>query len=198
MTTCFKCNTTDDENFTPSTLKRKSAMCRKCMKEYQKQYRKEKIDEVKEWRKKYYQRKRNEVGFLETRQKYLDEWKEKNKQHIRNYDNNYYKKEDRNIIKKMRARLHCALKNGRGVKKKNTIDYLGCTIEEFKLYLKSKFTEGMTWDLLMCGEIHIDHIRPCSSFNLTKEDEIEKCFHYKNMQPLWAKDNLTKGANYEE
>ena len=50
----------------------------------------------------------------------------------------------------------------------------------------------------MCGEIHIDHIRPCSSFNLTKEDEIEKCFHYKNMQPLWAKDNLTKGANYEE
>jgi hypothetical protein len=47
------------------------------------------------------------------------------------------------------------------------------------------------------GEIHIDHIRPCSSFDLTKPKEQVKCFHYTNTQPLWAKENLSKGAKLE-
>jgi len=44
------------------------------------------------------------------------------------------------------------------------------------------------------GEWHIDHIKPCTSFDLSKLSEQKKCFHYKNLQPLWAKDNLSKGA----
>ena len=42
------------------------------------------------------------------------------------------------------------------------------------------------------GEWHIDHIIPCSSFNLLDEKEQEKCFHYTNLQPLWAAENLSK------
>jgi hypothetical protein len=44
------------------------------------------------------------------------------------------------------------------------------------------------------GEWHIDHILPCASFDLTKEEEQRKCFHYTNLQPLWAKDNMIKGS----
>ena len=44
-------------------------------------------------------------------------------------------------------------------------------------------------------DFHVDHIKPCSSFNLEDPEEQKKCFHYKNLQPLWAKDNLAKGAS---
>ncbi len=45
---------------------------------------------------------------------------------------------------------------------------------------------------------HIDHRVPCAKFDLTKKEEQEKCFHYTNLQPLWAKDNLTKGSKYDD
>ena len=54
----------------------------------------------------------------------------------------------------------------------------------------------MTWDKVG-KEIHIDHIKPCAKFDLTKKEEQEKCFHYTNLQPLWACDNLMKGSKYD-
>ena len=53
----------------------------------------------------------------------------------------------------------------------------------------------MTWKNY--GEWHIDHIKPCSKFNLTDEEEQKKCFNYKNLQPLWASENTSKGAKWE-
>lgn len=51
----------------------------------------------------------------------------------------------------------------------------------------------MTWDKFLNGEIHIDHIYPCSSFDLTDPEQQKACFHWSNCQPLWVKDNLIKG-----
>lgn len=72
------------------------------------------------------------------------------------------------------------------------MDLLGCTIEEFRAYLESKFTEGITWDNYGKQGWVIDHIIPCRSFDLTKIEEQKKCFNYKNMQPLWNTDNQKK------
>jgi hypothetical protein len=47
------------------------------------------------------------------------------------------------------------------------------------------------------GQWHIDHVRPCSSFNLLNPEEQQQCFHYTNLQPLWAADNLSKSDTYE-
>jgi len=99
--------------------------------------------------------------------------------------------------KKLSTRVRCALKKQKtGLIKKHgtTYELLGCTIEYFREYFKSKFTRGMSWKKLCLGKIHIDHIKPCASFDLTKKSEQKKCFHYTNLQPLWAKDNLRKGA----
>jgi hypothetical protein len=91
-----------------------------------------------------------------------------------------------------RTRIGKALRGN--TKSINTTKLLGCSLEFFKKYYESKFTKGMTWAKVMNGEIHCDHISPCASFDLTKASEQKKCFHYTNLQPLWALDNLQKGS----
>ena len=98
------------------------------------------------------------------------------------------------ILKNLRSRTRFALKKWDTIKSDSTENLLGCTISFFKEYFSSLFIEGMTWELFMNGDIHIDHIIPCISFNLSNEDEQRKCFHYTNLQPLWAIDNLKKGT----
>ena len=94
------------------------------------------------------------------------------------------------ISKNIRDRMRAAM-DGRS-KSKNTIDLLGCSIEEVKIYLENQFTEGMTWNNYGKTGWHIDHILPCASFDLTDPEQQKKCFHYTNLQPLWAKDNYSK------
>ena len=73
---------------------------------------------------------------------------------------------------------------------------VGCSIEKLKQHLESQFKEGMTFSNY--GKWHIDHIRPCTSFDLSKLDEQYKCFHYTNLQPLWAEENLRKSSSYDK
>lgn len=88
----------------------------------------------------------------------------------------------------LRSRFYQLVKN----KSDSIINIIGCTIDELIIHLENQFQPGMTWD--NHGVWHIDHIIPCAAFNLTKEEEQKKCFHYTNLQPLWAKDNISKGT----
>ena len=76
----------------------------------------------------------------------------------------------------------------------------GYKIEDLRKHLESKFTNGMTWDLFLQGKIHIDHIIPQSKFNFTNSEdpEFKVCWGLNNLQPLWAKDNLSKNASTME
>lgn len=94
------------------------------------------------------------------------------------------------IIHSIRNRIRIAIK--KNVKSSSSFNLLGCNISFLKEYLSKKFISGMSWE--NHGLWHIDHIIPCSSFNLALESEQKKCFHYTNLQPLWAKDNLSKGS----
>jgi hypothetical protein len=90
----------------------------------------------------------------------------------------------------IRTRINKVIKNN--IKCKSTIDLLGIDIKGLWKHLKSKFKPGMTKE--NHGLWHIDHIIPCASFDLTKKKQQVKCFHYTNLQPLWAYQNLSKGA----
>jgi hypothetical protein len=79
-------------------------------------------------------------------------------------------------------------------KSEKTLSYLGCSTEKLKEHMESQFTEGMNWNNHGFTGWHIDHIIPCSSFDLTKEEDIRKCFHYTNLQPLWGIQNMQKGS----
>lgn len=91
-------------------------------------------------------------------------------------------------------RLYYAL--GRNyVKSASTIQLLGCNVKFLKSYLESKFLPTMTWDNY--GTLwHIDHIIPCASFDLSDSKQQNRCFHYSNLQPLFALTTIINGVEY--
>jgi hypothetical protein len=94
----------------------------------------------------------------------------------------------------LRHRIYMALKGT--VKSKRTIDLLGTSIDNLWIHLEKTFKPGMTKDNY--GKIwQIDHKIPCAAFDLTKPEEQAKCFHYTNLQALFAKENLSKGAKLQ-
>ena len=133
-------------------------------------------------------------------QKYQKEYQIKNKLLILKKINEYRKKrkaEDISyrILNNTRARISKALKSNS--KSSKTIDLLGCNIVFLKQYLESKFKDGMCWENYGLKGWHIDHIKPCSLFNFKNIEEQKQCFHYTNLQPLSAIDNLIKGKKWE-
>lgn len=92
----------------------------------------------------------------------------------------------------LRNRIRRSLKGI--LKSKNTLTLIGCTLVQLRTYLESKFADGMSWDNYGYYGWHIDHIKPCSSFDLSQPTEQAKCFHYSNLQPLWMNDNISKGG----
>ena len=72
---------------------------------------------------------------------------------------------------------------------------VGCTTKQLAEHLERQFKEGMSWDNY--GEWHVDHIRPCASFDLSDEGQQKECFHWRNLQPLWGIENIKKGDQWE-
>lgn len=101
----------------------------------------------------------------------------------------------RQIGKNIRSHIIHVLKGRQ--KANSTIKLLGCSIDELKMNLSLKFTDGMTWDNYGKKDgWQVDHIKPCASFDFTNEQDQRECFHYTNLQPLWAKDNASKSSWY--
>ena len=75
---------------------------------------------------------------------------------------------------------------------------VGYTVNDLKIHIEKQFTSGMSWE--NCGEWHLDHIIPKSVFNFTKpeHEDFKRCWSLKNLQPLWATDNLSKGSKLEK
>lgn len=92
----------------------------------------------------------------------------------------------------LRKRIVMALK-ARGISKSKSLrELLGCAISDLKAHLEKQFKPGMTWS--NHGDWHIDHIKPCAAFDLAFVAEQKVCFHYSNLQPLWAEENMRKSA----
>lgn len=154
-------------------------------------------DECKLCRILYY--RNNIVRIKKQRKSYYEENKEKvlarNKKYFKRrrlYDPQF------RISVNLRRRVN---KIVRGYKKNGSaINDLGCTLDQLKMHLESKFHcnkvtgEMMTWDNYGRNGWHIDHIKPLCSFDLTDRDQFLSACHYSNLQPLWAKDNLIKGG----
>ena len=136
----------------------------------------------------------------------LKDWKEfvavKNKKkwkkergHFRYHNELEYKLK---LIIRYRAKRAVETINGaKNISREEMMESLGCTLEELKKHLESQFQEGMSWNNWAVDGWHIDHIKPLAKFNLIDPEEQKKACHYTNLQPLWAKDNLSKGDKHE-
>jgi hypothetical protein len=95
----------------------------------------------------------------------------------------------------IRSRIRAAFRLKKATKCKKSEELLGCSIKIAKEHLETKFLPTMTWENY--GKYwHIDHIIPCSSFDLSIEEEQKKCFHYTNLQPLFAVTQIINGIEY--
>lgn len=149
------------------------------------EYRQKNPEKFKDYAKKHNNKWRNE-----NRERYLQKKRENNKLAYRN--NLQYK-----LGNLLRTRIWTALKI-QGLQKNNsTMELTGCSKEELIEHLESQFSEGMTWENWSLNGWHIDHIRPISSFDLSDPAQVKECFHYSNLQPLWAIDNLKKSDSWE-
>lgn len=164
-----------------------------------------KCNKCNEWKELDKYRKNSEKTF-KTRCKVCEkeDYKER-KKNIKIYDyqqtrrNNekklLYNKTNENakLLTNLRRRLWEVLKGNS--KKDTTMNLIGCDIDFLWKHLKNNFTKGMTMENY--GDWHIDHIIPCSRFNLQRGEEQIRCFNWRNLQPLWGKDNLEKGNKYK-
>ena len=103
------------------------------------------------------------------------------------------------VTSNLRGRIFEALKkykDGIKLKRLKTQSLLDCSFEELVSHLESNFIEEMSWDNY--GEWELDHIRPCASFNLVEEEQQKVCFNWRNLYPLWKKDNRSKSASYKK
>ena len=173
--------------------------------EYMKHFRKENAEKISTYNKEYAQKnketinKKRKIRALEKKEQISNvtkAWKEKNKEYIRQYNKDYTaKRYNSDPIFKLklnqRTRTRAVLKSYKNVK---THELLGCSFDELKIHIESLFINGMNWDNM--GEWHIDHIIPLVAFDLSNIEIQKIAFNYKNLQPLWAIDNLKKGAKH--
>lgn len=186
---CSKCNENKDINnfYVDKRIKGNLSYvsrCKECIQKYAKQYRKTHKDnrDRSKYKKQYYL-------------KNIDKAKNWNKIWRENNDRSEYFRQYRNLNPSAKIACYCrnrirsALKNN--YKSSKSLYLIGCkNWDELKRHLELKFEKDMSWENM--GLWHIDHIKPCSSFDLTDVEQQKLCFHYTNLQPLWAKDNLSK------
>lgn len=125
----------------------------------------------------------------------IREWHSNNVEHSKKTRIAWKKKsgpaqERTRIANNLRTRVVQALKGA--FKAAPTLKLLGCTIAEFRAHLEKQFQSGMSWENYGRKGWHIDHKKPCAKFDLTNPAQQRECFHYTNLQPLWATDNLKK------
>ena len=121
---------------------------------------------------------------------------EENIEWWRKYEREYRnKRRQEDMFFKIKSNLSSRLSdliNKRGLSL-NTLELIGCNKDNFLKHIENQFKDGMNWDNYGLKGWHVDHIKPLSSYDLTKENEVKEACNYKNLQPLWWKDNLIKG-----
>lgn len=114
---------------------------------------------------------------------------------VRSYRNKYDKQRKTKdpmfkLSKNLRSRLSHAITGKRKIG--SHVELLGCSVEQLKTHLESKFTEEMSWDNYGKNGWQIDHIKPLALFDLSRSDQISEACHYTNLQPLSIEDHKIK------
>lgn len=168
--------------------------------EHQKVYYQENAEKIKERSFEWYnhnsdKRKADMKVYYHTNKQKIKEkqkiWDETNKEKMKEYNKNYFNtKYKTNIQYRVKSAISSRMRDC--IKKKHgALVYIGCSIDVFINWIEYQFDCYMSWENY--GSYwHLDHVLPCSSFNLSREEEVFKCFNWKNMRPLEGRQNISK------
>ena len=183
MKECSVCNTLKDfDQFHKTSSYCLDCHKKKCKEYYQKNKEKAKARALK-WRKENYEK--SCAINKKSATKYAKSGKAWERQKERYHTDPNFK-----LTVLLRQYSNQVTKSVKQQKELRSLEYLGCTIEEFKTHIESLWLDGMTWG--NHGEWHIDHKIPLDYF-IKNEDDPWKANHYSNLQPLWAEENIRKG-----
>jgi hypothetical protein len=221
----------DESDIKPSGITYKT--CKKC-RDKKCKYGKENVNKIKEHKKQYYiencdkikeQKKQNKLDNPDKIKEYYKQYREENKYKIKEYYKQYclnnpdklrnkHKQYIINIKENnpmrylaviQRTQITKCLKLTLEGKKGHSVEYLGCSYEDFHKHIETKINNWNTDNpdnLMDFTNIHIDHIKPISRFNFTDEEdgaeELLDCCNYTNLQPLLAIDNLSKNNRWTD
>ncbi len=124
-------------------------------------------------------------------------WKQKNPERVKKFQAKAYLRHrssiESHLNDSMSASIGLSLQGNKAGRHWEIL--VGYTLQELKVHLESLFTEGMTWELLFRGEIHIDHVFPLSRliFDSAEDPTFKYAWSLGNLQPLWKRDNFRKG-----
>lgn len=102
------------------------------------------------------------------------------------------------VLSRLRNRMRVVVRVCGGKKADKAAELLGAPLSVVREHLERQFRPGMTWENNSVSGWHIDHIRPCAAYDLTDPEQQKKCFHYSNLQPLWATENMVKHSTFRE
>lgn len=137
--------------------------------------------------------KMQQVKHKQKRKKYRNDNREQiNLSHRRYVESRNWLDVSFKINRSLRSRLTSAIKGG--YKAGSAVKDLGCSIDDFKIYMEKQFKSGMSWENWGSGENdwQIDHIMPLAAFDLTNRQHVLLACHHGNLQPLWSRENYRK------
>jgi len=196
------CKREHDYNNTGKSLRyKKGRNCYCCLQEYYQSNKDTMYSNYKKWksnnkeRYEYLKHKHRleykEIALEKNKQWYQNN-KDKHNESYRNYINNRLKTDS-----KFRLKHNISKSISKSIKRNKNgnhwEDLVGYTLKDLKKHLEKQFIDGMTWDNY--GNWHIDHIIPVSlwEFETSEDNEFKQCWSLANLQPLWAKENISKG-----
>lgn len=194
MKICSGCKTEkplDDFSKSKAGAMGRQSYCKSCANKKRTEYYKNNSDKEKLAAKRWYRENRDRSLILSKKYNY------ENRDKIRSCSREYKRKRREDpryrVERRVRHRVWKAIKRFGKNKSSKTFDLVGCDQEYLLKHIESQFREDMSWENY--GQWHIDHIIPLASAKT--EEKLIALFHYTNLQPLWAEENIRKGARVD-
>jgi hypothetical protein len=124
----------------------------------------------------------------ETKSRYDKSWRASNRVRWQELQRKQRREPKTKLLNNLRKRLRDFLQSSSG----DTSNDFGCSPKQLRAHIERQFNRGMSWETY--GRWHVDHIVPCSAFDLTEARQIRICFNWQNLRPLWGAENVSKAS----
>jgi len=195
---CKECKAISDKTYRESNIQKIKAKSieyyqehKEVIKERTKTWYHSHLEQSKESKALYYQTNREKMDIAKK------QWHEENKDKMKAWANSYMQNRYRvDINYRIKSIMNKRIRDYIRSKTKPTLEFLGCSMEYFKNWTEYQFDENMNWKN-MGSYWHFDHVKPCSSFDFSSENDILECYQWTNIRPLEAIQNISKGSKID-